>query len=171
MNRLQISAALQNLIDGKDVEQSASLVIAAYKDVPKIGSRLEMVKSSSGDSVTGSSPGHGSITIEDKDRTKEIRFGREPERVGKFRIWRESGSVLKFCHYFGFELSTQREDGPPAEYVIGHHGNKFKFFGVEDEVTQRRFFFINVETRNLRLIVGERPLVWAPKIILSIGGK
>lgn len=168
-NRMHVTAALQKLVDGIEISASAAIVIEAAKHLPVLGTSLHVAKLSGGDSVTGVSPGHGNVSVnDDQERWSEKKIGSEPERVGSYRLWRQNQGAIRFCHFWGYDITTQGDDDMPIQYVIGHDGPTFKFFGAEDEISYRRMWCLMIQRRNLRVRVGSAPLAWPPSVIVGI---
>ena len=170
-NRMQVAAALQRLVDGQDIEVSANIVLSACRKLPVGRFSAGFWYEKDSDTMSGVSPGHGHVSIDDGDRKTVVKsVGVAPERIGNFRVWRAGTHRIEFCHYWGFELTTQSEDGPPTEFVIEHTSNhKMVRFGAMDFTIQRSFWFLHLTINRFRLIAGSRPMSPLSKYKLEIG--
>ncbi len=127
IKRMAVNAAMEKLVARADEDGEAARVVVEYGSKLKKSSRVQVEYASStkssGDEVSGYSPGQGEITIKDKEREeeKEWAFGVHKDRVGYFRLWKEEEGQLQFHHFWKSGITTKPiDDEGPEEYHLGY---------------------------------------------------
>lgn len=143
-DKLQLNAALERLVAREDEDGSAMRAIIAY------GDKLDEAKAfsfdgtydrkSKGDAVTGHTPEQGNVTIDGKEEDihKECTLGFKKDRVGHFKIWKASNSLIKFHYFWKSDRATQvDEEDMPEVYHLGYNTKTLEpvHFGFECERT------------------------------------
>jgi len=149
MDRIQLNAAIQQLIDSKGSSIEARQAVyefgASLPAASRVSGSVEM--QSPGEGMTGYTQEQGNVQIEDdKEQIKKMEFGTEKARVGAYKIWREKAKRGRFRisigHFWklseGTESMTETaqvwclecdKDGP---IWFGERGTRtlFEFFGL-----------------------------------------
>ena len=137
--RMAVNAAIERLIAQTDEDGEAARTVIAYgaklKRSKAIQIRYSSDAQSGGDSVSGYSPGHGDISIEDKERSehKEWSFGVYKDRIGHYRLWKESEGLLKFHHFWKSDITTKApDDAGPDQFHLGYDqaSQELRYLGV-----------------------------------------
>lgn len=149
IGRIEVNAAIERLLAQPDDAEAARVIIeygVRLKGPRMFSLEVASTRKSSDDAISGYSPGHGNITINDErpPERKEWLLGMEKDRVGHFRLWRASDNALQFQHFWKSSLVTQshNEEGPD-EFMLGYDPTslKFEFLGVVREKTILEFSF------------------------------
>lgn len=142
MNKLEINSALWNLVERKDIEASAAIVI-------KFGNALRRsslftyesrstTADESGPMIEGLTPqGQVSLTDESNNKVKETQYGLFKERIGHFKMWKDSsGDILWFQHFWKSDLTTSSETEEVPLFRIRYDAKtlQLKHFGVMREI-------------------------------------
>lgn len=137
--RMVVNAAIEQLIARNDDCDNAARIVIAY------GSKLRCSKSfifeyntkanNSKESTSGYSPGHGEVTVQNEEREKHLEggFGIYKDRVGHYRLWKDSEGLIKFHHFWKSGITTKNpEDDGPDEYHLGYDpkSTEPRYFGV-----------------------------------------
>lgn len=176
IQRMAVNAAIEKLIARADDDGEAARVVVAYgsrlKKSGPVSIEYASITKSSGDEVSGYSPGHGDISIKDNEREerKEWAFGVHKDRVGHFRLWKEKEGLLQFHHFWKSDTTTQSVDGEaPEEYHLGYDPFSLepKYLGVCRKRIVATFWFglsVKISREFLEEIYGKVP----PLFVFSI---
>ena len=80
--------------------------------------QLEASASLPGNTVTGQTPEHGSIQVEDdRPRTKEFSAGVSRARVGYYKIWRQKRWIF-ISHFWKSDTGTESDTELGQQWVL-----------------------------------------------------
>lgn len=141
IGRMAVNAAIEKLIGRMDDDGQAAQVVVAYGSQLKKSNSLQMeytrTNKSSGDKVSGYSPGLGEVTIHDAKREehREWSSGVHKDRVGYYRLWKEKDGLLVLHHFWKSSIATQVTDDDPEVYHLGYNPVSLEplYFGVQRE--------------------------------------
>lgn len=134
-----MNAAIEALIaQTAHAEEAARIVIDYGHHLKKSGPvvwETRRTKSTSGPSLSGHVAGHGEIAVKDRDRmeSREFAFGVHKDRIGHYRLWKQSDGLLRMHHFWASDLATQGIDEREVdEYYLGYNRNSlaFSFFAI-----------------------------------------
>jgi len=173
-SRMEVNAAIEKLIGFSEDADNAAQTVILYGDDLKTSAALQIEGVSAGMSrgrgVSGYSPGHGNVTIEDKDKeeTREFIFGVHKDRVGHYRLWKEAPGLLCF-HYFwksGLAVRGFSDTGPDV-YRLGYDQQSLlpEFLGVERSRCILKLGILEFRLRYLERVHGK---IRNPRIGTSI---
>lgn len=124
---MAVNTAIEKLIARADDDGQAAEIVIRYGSKLKQSGLFEVqtsIKSnSSGNSVSGYSPGHGEVTVQDSEREKHIEknFGVYKDRIGHYRLWKTAEGGLRFHHFWKSDMTTMGIDGKePQEFYLGY---------------------------------------------------
>ncbi|MEJ0053450.1 MAG: hypothetical protein WDN10_01840 [bacterium] len=125
--RMAVNAALEKIIARIDENREAARRVVKYGSGLKESKRIQMKyrsrTRSSGEDVSGYSPGQGEVTIKDAERQEEKEWegGVNKDRIGHFRLWKEEEGELRFHHFWKSGITTRSIGGErPDEYCLGY---------------------------------------------------
>lgn len=139
VERMMVNAAIEKLIARSDEDGQAARIVVEYGSKLKKSGKVKIEylsnTKSSGDEISGYSPGQGEITIKDKEREeqKEWAYGVHKDRVGYFRLWKEKEGLLQFHHFWKSSITTKSiDDEGPDEYRLGYNPTSLepKYLGI-----------------------------------------
>lgn len=155
MDRMVVNAAIEKLITQTDDDGEGAKAVIAYGSRLKEQARVSFEYSShtttNGEEITGHSPDHSNLTIQDKEREKHIErtFGFTKERIGYFRLWKAHEGVLCFHHFWKSSFSTQPDQtGRPDEYILGYSEKSLtlQYLGIKrQKITFSFGFWITIQ--------------------------
>ncbi len=125
MDRLQLNAAIQDLIDSKGCASDARQAVYAFgltlAEISRVSGSVEM--QSSGDSMSGFTQEQGNVQIDDdKEQTKKVEFGAERTRIGSYKLWREKSKRGKFRivigHFWKLDQGTESMEELPQVWCL-----------------------------------------------------
>ena len=162
--RMRVNAAMESLISREDnwVESACTVIALGHtlKIAQPVSIETKVTKTSGGESITGQTS-QGPMTIRDKKReeTKETSFGVLKERIGFFRLWRQSHDTLCFHRFENSHISTRGLREGPDTYRLVYDQNTLmpKQFGVEQKVPILSLGIFSVWAIQVVLIFGEKP--------------
>ncbi|MEK7612214.1 MAG: hypothetical protein AAB407_02645 [Patescibacteria group bacterium] len=172
IDRIAVNAAIEVLISQNDENGEAARTVIAYgSELQRSGFvTFESVKStkSSGKKMSGYSPGHGDVPIQDQERKerKEWQFGIHKERIGYFRLWKEDEGELCFHHFWQSSIATKScANRDPDVYVLGYETTslQMEYFAIERLKTIWTFS-IGRRTYTVQLLYLEEIYGKSPKI-------
>lgn len=176
---MAVNAAIEMLIARADDDGDAARVVIEYGSKLSGSGKFQIEVTShtksSGNKVTGVTPGQGNVTIENKEREKHTEWahGVHKDRIGKFRLWKEVDGVLKFHHFWKSSITTASSTTEqPDEYSLGYDPTTLepRYLGVMRRRLLSTFWFIfriRVIELYLEPIYGEVPPRTSKGIILS----
>lgn len=162
-SRMEVNAAIEKLIARSEDSRAAAQIVIQYGDGLRTSARFQVEASSSktsrGPKVFGYSPGHGNVTIEDKEKeeTQEFVFGVYKDRVGHYRLWKVGQGLLSFHHFWKSGLTTRGSSGSdPDVYRLGYDQQSllFTFLGIERARIIFNLGFLQIHFRYLEPILG-----------------
>lgn len=124
MNKLEVNVALWNLIEQREIVESLKIVIGfghELKEASPIQFGSIRSKKESPGAFTALTD-RGNFTVSEEARTEliERQVGIQKERIGHFRIWKQSPTELWFHHFWKSELSTAGGMPSVTEYCISY---------------------------------------------------
>jgi len=171
---MEVNAAIENLIRYSGDTSSAAQTVILYGDDMKTSAALQIegarAATSRGRGVSGYSPGHGNVTIEneDKEETREFIFGVHKDRVGHYRLWKEAPGLLCFHYFWKSGLAVRGfSDSGPDVYRLGYDQQSLapEFLGVERSRRILKLGILEFRLRYLEPILGQ---IRNPRIGTSI---
>jgi hypothetical protein len=121
--RMEINAAVDRIISGEDSDGTGRRVLIAFgQSLPinptEFAGKVWRARSND-TSITGHTQ-NGDITIEDKKPPEEKGWSSiKKERVGHYKIWRDSTHCISFQHFWKADITTQSNASDSVEYTLG----------------------------------------------------
>jgi hypothetical protein len=115
---LVLNAAIERLVAGDDATAESARTIIAYGAKLKCTGKFEISLTfpwHTNNSVQGATNEPGDVELDDKNETQK-KIGRliKKERIGHYRIWKNSGGYLIFHYFWASEIHTQGDESPPV---------------------------------------------------------
>ncbi len=133
MNRLEVNAALCNLVNGEEINESAQAVIAFASTLKPCSWSVEWTWKKGGSSFTGQTE-FGPRTVKDEqEETETMAFGNKTERIGQFKMNRITRKEVRFRHFWASDATTLVGDlSEIQEYVLRFNpkSGELLYFGV-----------------------------------------
>jgi hypothetical protein len=115
--------------------------------------------------VSGHTPEFGDVTIKDESREEQIEksFGVYKDRVGYYRLWKDSDGTLRFHHFWKSGITTQSVfKAGPEEYYLGYDTRSLEplYLGLLQRKILLRFWLwkkIEISREYLEPIYGTMP--------------
>lgn len=131
MDRLELNACIERLIDSNGHDAEARQAVLAFARDMKGSSNLQIrgVVQSPGDGVSGQTPEHGQVQVDDdRPQTREFSAGSVLERVGYYKIWRHK-DWIHIAHFWKSDTATMSEVEMAKQWVlaVGKHGEAVWF--------------------------------------------
>jgi hypothetical protein len=120
MDRLELNAHIERLIESKGADAEAREVLAEFGWAMKEGSPIQMLGTivRPGDTVSGQTPEHGSVQVEDgREQRKEFERGVVEERVGYYKLSRQK-DWLVISHFWKAGPGTESETELAPEWAL-----------------------------------------------------
>ncbi len=120
MDRLELNAQIERLIDSKGEDEEARAALAEFASGLKPGSPVQMLGAiiRPGSTVSGQTPEHGTVKVEDeKTERREFEKGVIQERVGFYKLTRQK-NLLVISHFWKSDLGTQSETELAPEWAL-----------------------------------------------------
>ena len=120
VDRLELNAQIERLIDSRGHDEEARAALAAFGAGLKPGSPVQMLGAiiKPGSTVSGQTPEHGTVKVEDeKPERKEFEKGVIQERVGFYKLTRQK-NLLVISHFWKADVGTQSETELAPEWAL-----------------------------------------------------
>jgi len=142
VDRIQLNAAIQQLIDSKGFLPEAREAVYEFGASLPIQSRVSgsVQMETQGDSQTGYTQEQGNVQIDDdKEQTRKIEFGAERARIGSYKLWREKTRRGRFRitigHFWKLDEGTESMTELPQVWCLGCDQNGPIWFGERATLT------------------------------------
>lgn len=150
---LEINASLWNLVEGKDVKESAKVIISYAALLPP-SNRYVMEGSSRmnhHERYTGQTDQGNFSFEEEKEKSKEFSYGLNKERIGHFRLWRVNNLIF-FHHFWASALETSVDETYVKIYGISYDVENLELdgFGRVRKFTTWKLTLFNLELKLLK---------------------
>jgi hypothetical protein len=166
MDRLELNAHIERLIESRGADAQARAAIEQFASTMKRASKVavEGKISRPGGNVSGQTPEHGSVQIEDdRPQTTEFAKGVSRERVGYYKLTRQTKDLLLITHFWKADPGTESETELAPEWAMGlDDSGRAAWFGERARKPVCRLPF----TRHLVIDVSRDVYVetWGPSI-------
>jgi len=120
VDRLELNAQIERLIDSRGHDAEARAVLAEFAAGLKSGSPVQMLGAiiKPGSTVSGQTPEHGTVKVEDeKAERKDFEKGVIQERVGFYKLTRQK-NLLVISHFWKSDAGTQSETELAPEWAL-----------------------------------------------------
>jgi hypothetical protein len=160
-SKLEVNAALWNLVKGVDILESCKTVIGYGSSLPEFGRvDFSVTKTKdSGKSFTGQTD-IGNVTIPDEDEKDEKEvfevLGKK-HRIGHFKMFRED-DLISFHHFWASDETTSTSYFErPETFVIAYDPKTLKFlsFGVWTQQITMNFGIISIIKGSVKTLYGD----------------
>jgi len=130
VSKLELNAAIENLIESSGSDAVAREILASYATSIKSNSSaaMDISAQSSGGSLSGATPESGTVKIElDSKHEKEWKFGENSMRVGYYKISRKATRHLfrgvkeeriVVSHFWKADVATASETEEPESWCL-----------------------------------------------------
>jgi len=136
MDRLQVNAAVEQLIESHGADKDARATVYAFgKSLPPVSRLSGSVETEvPGTTFHACTPEQGDIQAQDEDKdVKTFTFGGLPERIGLYKIWREPDRrgrfKIRIAHFWKLDEGTESETEPPQQWCLACDPNGPIWFG------------------------------------------
>jgi hypothetical protein len=136
LDRIQLNAAIQQLIESKGFLHEARQVVYDFGVSLPIQSRVSgsVQMESPGDSLTGYTQEQGNVQIDDeKEQVRKLEFGAERARIGAYKLWREKTRRGEFritiAHFWKLDEGTESMEEKPQVWCLACDQNGPIWFG------------------------------------------
>jgi hypothetical protein len=166
VDRLELNAHIERLIESRGGDAQARAALEEFACTLKRASpvALEGMISRPGGTVSGQTPEHGSVQVDDdRARTTEFSKGVVRERVGYYKLTRQTKDLLIISHFWKADEGTQSETELAPEWAMGLDADgKAAWFGERARKPVFRLPF----TRHLVIDVSRDVYVetWGPAL-------
>lgn len=166
MDRLELNSHIERLIESRGADAQARTALEEFARTLKQASPVALEGSISrpGGNVSGQTPEHGSVQIEDeRQQTTEFSKGVVRERVGYYKLTRQTKDLLLITHFWKADTGTESETELAPEWAMGLDKNGNAVWVGE---RARKPVFRLPFTRHLVIDVSRDVYVetWGPKL-------
>lgn len=131
MDRIELNGYIERLIDsnGCDAEARQAVLEFASRIKGSASFQLRGILQKPGGSITGQTPQHGEVKIEDSPETTEFSHGSVLERVGYYKLWRHK-NWIHISHFWKADDGTLSETEMAQQWVLAlDRKNQAEWFG------------------------------------------
>lgn len=127
MDMMQINACLWDLVNQRNIPESAQRVVEYAMSIPIAGNTALTITRTreEKDGFTGMTE-HGNVTLKEEGKPKEVvtEFGITRARIGHFKLWRYA-DYIEFCHFWAADPTTEDSAGDGVEtFYLAYNGNE-----------------------------------------------
>ncbi len=164
VSRMEVNAAISHLLGGTTTWKThAEVVIKGcekFLQNKTVGFEVSMTRTSGTSSITGHTSEFGDVNLGEDPKVKRSEYtaGMFHERIGHFKVRKESPGHIVIKHWWKADISTQASDEDTSvEYHLGYDPQTSQptYFAVEGKRHVFNFFKLEIWRRYLEVIYGE----------------